>query len=102
MLAFCIGEDEVALPTPLAIDNNGALSISQDPAMKSGLKHVQRRHFFLRNMVESFELERLESKKSAPVQICVSWRHAVLSFKSVSWCSSIPRQTSLRQDTNSP
>ena len=50
VLCFCVGEDAVA------IDNTGAVAISQDPAMKSGLKHVQRRHYFVRDMVENGEI----------------------------------------------
>ena len=43
-----------------AIDNTGAVAISQDPAMKSGLKHVQRRHYFVRDMVENGEISVLK------------------------------------------
>ena len=43
-------------PTPLAIDNTGAAAIALDPAMRSALKHVSRRHYFVRDMYEAGEV----------------------------------------------
>ena len=60
VLSFCVGDEAVAQPTPLAIDNTGAVAISQDPSMKSGLKHVQRRNYFVRDMVENGEISVLK------------------------------------------
>ena len=56
ILGFCCGAEAVALPTPLAVDNQGAVAISQDPTMRSSLKHIQRRHYFVRDMVENGEI----------------------------------------------
>ena len=40
----------------LAIDNTGAAAIALDPAMRSALKHVSRRHYFVRDMYEAGEV----------------------------------------------
>ena len=39
-------------PTPLGIDNAGAAAIATDPVMRSTLKHVARRHYYVRDCVE--------------------------------------------------
>ena len=44
-------------PTPLATDSQSARDVSYNPEHHDRMKHVQRRHFFVRDMVESFELE---------------------------------------------
>ena len=44
-------------PTPLATDSQSAHDVSYNPQHHDRMKHVQRRHFFVRDMVESFELE---------------------------------------------
>ena len=44
-------------PTPLATDSKSARDVSYNPEHHDRMKHVQRRHFFVRDMVESFELE---------------------------------------------
>ena len=44
-------------PTRLSTDSKSARDISYNPEHHDRMKHVQRRHFFVRDMVESFELE---------------------------------------------
>ena len=44
-------------PTHLASDSKSARDISYNPEHHDRMKHVERRHFFVRDMVESFELE---------------------------------------------
>ena len=44
-------------PTPLSTDSQSARDVSYNPEHHDRMKHVQRRHFFVRDMVESFELE---------------------------------------------
>ena len=41
----------------LATDSQSARNVSYNPEMHDRMKHVQRRHFFVRDMVESFEIE---------------------------------------------
>ena len=43
-------------PTPLATDNMGARDTSYNPVNHDRMKHVARRHYFVRDMVEAFEL----------------------------------------------
>ena len=43
-------------PTTLATDSQSARDVSYNPEHHDRMKHVQRRHFFVRDMVESFEL----------------------------------------------
>jgi hypothetical protein len=47
---------EIDAPTLLAIDNAGAAAIAVDPAMRSALKHVSRRHYYIRDMVDAEEI----------------------------------------------
>ena len=44
-------------PSSLATDSQSARDVSYNPQHHDRMKHVQRRHFFVRDMVESFELE---------------------------------------------
>ena len=44
-------------PTLLKTDSTSARDVSYNPQHHDRMKHVQRRHFFVRDMVESFELE---------------------------------------------
>ena len=44
-------------PTSLSTDSKSARDVSYNPEHHDRMKHVQRRHFFVRDMVESFELE---------------------------------------------
>ena len=44
-------------PSALATDSSSARDVSYNPQHHDRMKHVQRRHFFIRDMVESFELE---------------------------------------------
>ena len=44
-------------PTQLGTDSQSARDVSYNPQHHDRMKHVQRRHFFVRDMVESFELE---------------------------------------------
>ena len=43
-------------PTQLATDSQSARDVSYNPMHHDRMKHVQRRHFFVRDMVESFEI----------------------------------------------
>ena len=51
-----LGEREPG-PSSLATDSQSARDVSYNPQHHDRMKHVQRRHFFVRDMVESFELE---------------------------------------------
>ena len=44
-------------PSSLATDSQRARDVSYNPQHRDRMKHVQRRHFFIRDMVESFEIE---------------------------------------------
>ena len=44
-------------PSSLSTDSQSARDVSYNPQHHDRMKHVQRRHFFVRDMVESFELE---------------------------------------------
>ena len=44
-------------PSQLRTDSKSARDVSYNPEHHDKMKHVQRRHFFVRDMVESFELE---------------------------------------------
>ena len=44
-------------PTALSTNSKSARDVSYNPEHHDRMKHVQRRHFFVRDMVESFELE---------------------------------------------
>ena len=46
-----------ANPTPLSTDSKSARDVSYNPEHHDRMKHVQRRHFFVRDMVESLEIE---------------------------------------------
>ena len=43
-------------PTELATDNEAARHLSYNPEQHNKTKHIQRRHFFVRDMVEAFEI----------------------------------------------
>ena len=43
-------------PTNVATDNKGALDSSYNPTNHDRMKHVARRHYFVRDMVEAFEI----------------------------------------------
>ena len=51
-----LGEPEPG-PSPLSTDSQSARDVSYNPEHHDRMKHVQRRHFFVRDMVETFELE---------------------------------------------
>jgi hypothetical protein len=51
-----LGEPEPG-PSTLATDSQSARDVSYNPEHHYRMKHVQRRHFFIRDMVESFEIE---------------------------------------------
>ena len=51
-----VGEPEPG-PTKLATDSQSARDVSYNPEHHDRMKHVQRRHFFVRDMVESLEIE---------------------------------------------
>ena len=44
-------------PTQLHTDSKSARDVSYNPKHHTRMKHVERRHFYVRDMVESFELE---------------------------------------------
>jgi len=44
-------------PTKLASDSKSARDVSYNPEHHDRMKHVERRHYFVRDMVEAFELE---------------------------------------------
>ena len=44
-------------PTQLSTDSKSARDVSYNPQHHDKMKHVQRRHFYVRDMVETFELE---------------------------------------------
>ena len=44
-------------PSLLRTDSKSARDVSYNPEHHDRMKHVQRRHFFVRDMVESFEIE---------------------------------------------
>ena len=44
-------------PSPLHTDSKAARDISYNPEQHDRMKHVLRRHFFVRDMVEEFEIE---------------------------------------------
>ena len=46
----------VASPTPLSCDNKGARDLAYNPEHHDRTKHVARRHFFVRDLVEQLEL----------------------------------------------
>ena len=50
-----LGEDETD-PTPLRTDSKSARDVSYNPEQHHRMKHVLRRHFYVRDMVEAFEL----------------------------------------------
>ena len=51
-----LGDPEVR-PTPLSTDSKSARDVSYNPEHHDKMKHVERRHFYVRDMVESFEIE---------------------------------------------
>ena len=44
-------------PTLLRTDSQSARDVSYNPEHHDRMKHVERRHFYVRDMVESFEIE---------------------------------------------
>ena len=51
-----LGEAEPS-PSTLRTDSQSARDVSYNPEHHDRMKHVQRRHFYVRDMVETFELE---------------------------------------------
>jgi hypothetical protein len=47
----------ISSPSELYTDSKAARDISYNPEQHERMKHVQRRHFFVRDMVETFEIE---------------------------------------------
>ena len=47
---------DISDPTPLSTDNQAARDLSYNPEHHSRTKHIERRHFFIRETVESHEL----------------------------------------------
>jgi hypothetical protein len=52
-----LGEADSSGPSSLATDSQSARDVSYNPENHSRMKHVARRHFFVRDMVESLEIE---------------------------------------------
>ena len=44
-------------PTKVSTDSKSARDVAYNPEQHDRMKHVERRHFFVRDMVESFEVE---------------------------------------------
>ena len=44
-------------PTPLGVDNKSARDLAYNPEMHKQTKHILRRHFFVRDMVEKMEIK---------------------------------------------
>ena len=45
------------LPVPLRMDNAAARATAYNPEHHAKVKHIERRHFFIRDMVESLVIE---------------------------------------------
>jgi len=52
-----LNESFVPGPSPLRTDNTGARDTAYNPINHDRMKHVERRHYFVRDMVEAFEIE---------------------------------------------
>ena len=48
-----LGRDK---PVSLAVDNQSAINVAYNPEHHSRVKHIERRHFFVREKVEDHEL----------------------------------------------
>ena len=51
-----VGDPEPS-PTPLSTDSQSARDLSYNPEHHDRMKHVERRHFFVRDMVETLKIE---------------------------------------------
>ena len=51
-----LDKSAVSGPPSLATDNMGARDTAYNPTSHDRMKHVARRHYFVRDMVESFEI----------------------------------------------
>ena len=51
-----ISPSYITEPTPVATDNKGAHDLSYNPEFHNRTKHIKRRHFYVRDMVESQEI----------------------------------------------
>ena len=51
-----LDERESSVPVELAVDNTGARDLAYNPEHHSKSKHIERRHFFVREMVEEMRL----------------------------------------------
>ena len=51
-----LGQDDDR-PTRMFVDNQSAIAVAYNPEHHSRMKHVERRHFFVRECVEDFKLE---------------------------------------------
>ena len=45
-----------AEPTPMSVDNRAAQDLSYNPEHHARTKHIERRHYFVRERVESLEI----------------------------------------------
>ena len=51
-----LDRSHITSPSELRTDNMGARDLSYNPEHHSKTKHVERRHFYVRDMVEKFEI----------------------------------------------
>ena len=51
-----LGERDPSVPVKLAVDNTGARDLAYNPEHHAKTKHIERRHFFVREMVEEMRL----------------------------------------------
>ena len=51
-----VDSNAIAGPSELSTDNQAARDLSYNPENHQRTKHVERRHFFIRDMVEALEL----------------------------------------------
>ena len=58
MLSFSVHHyyNAISGPSELATDNQAARDLSYNPENHQRTKHVERRHFYIRDMVEALEL----------------------------------------------
>jgi hypothetical protein len=99
-----LGEPDASDPSPLSTDSQSARDVSYNPEQHNRMKHVQRRHFFVRDMVESYEIEvpfvRTHDNladfftkpcKSAPQFF--AWRAAIMNEPGAHWAASDGRSS---------
>ena len=48
---------EQRAPTPLYVDNKASEAVAKDPVLNNGMKHVARRHYYVKEMQADGEIE---------------------------------------------